>query len=320
MEHAKWGARSVSFVSLGDGLLNNGHFLSAVYAAADATHRGFKCPVFCAISIMVSASQQLRVPPSIQGGTTLSRVRRSGKPVVLVFRQLPRRFGRADTDRQAAYLSPDEVSSVAAKSPLESTCAAAVDAGFTIYEELSRGFANLSVAMERAFDAAAAEPKDDSREEQCAKICAPLAALPPFTIVPSQVVQLGAQVAGEGRRAVMRQRESDPADPLMGTGVVAPFSDRPQEGIADGDNKSDVRVPLMGIGVVAPFAARPRSEARALLPRFQLFLFALMSLSPSIPMEFDRYQFGVRHSRSSGEIWRRSSSWRGSAACSHGSC
>jgi len=231
VKHAKWGAGSVSFVSLGDGSVNNGHFLSAVNAAAYAVHRGFKCPVLFAISdngLSISLRNYEYLPRFVEnlpfprfecdgrdlaavhsvGSSALDHVRRSGKPAVLVLRHLPRRFGHAGTDRQAAYLTPEEIVSVAAENPLEGTCAAAVDAGFTTYEELSKEFTRLGVEVEQAFDVAAAEPKVESREEQCARVSAPLATLPPSARVPSQFVLLGApQLAGkDGRRAVMRKQ------------------------------------------------------------------------------------------------------------------
>ena len=40
----------VSFVSVGDGSVNNAHFLSAVNMAEYAQHRKFKCPVVFGIS------------------------------------------------------------------------------------------------------------------------------------------------------------------------------------------------------------------------------------------------------------------------------
>ena len=45
------GHDSVSFVSVGDGSINNGHFLSATNLAAYAQHRAFKCPVVFAVSL-----------------------------------------------------------------------------------------------------------------------------------------------------------------------------------------------------------------------------------------------------------------------------
>lgn len=39
--------------------------------------------------------------------------RRFGRPAVMVVRGIVRRFGHAATDRQAAYLSPDQIASAA---------------------------------------------------------------------------------------------------------------------------------------------------------------------------------------------------------------
>jgi TPP-dependent pyruvate/acetoin dehydrogenase alpha subunit len=41
---------------------------------------------------------------------------------VLLFENLPRRFGHAATDRQAAYMTAEEITSSADNDPLSSKC------------------------------------------------------------------------------------------------------------------------------------------------------------------------------------------------------
>lgn len=41
------------------------------------------------------------------------------KPAMILFKNLPRRFGHAATDRQHAYMKPEEIMSEADKNPLE---------------------------------------------------------------------------------------------------------------------------------------------------------------------------------------------------------
>ena len=83
------------------------------------------------------------------------QVRRSGKPAALVYSNLARRFGHAGTDRQAAYLTADEIEQAAYTNPLEGACAAAVAEGIVGYDELAFEFETISAMTEAAFEKAA---------------------------------------------------------------------------------------------------------------------------------------------------------------------
>ena len=81
-------AESVGFVSSGNGSVNDSHFLSAVNAAAYATHRGFKCSVLFAFSdsgLNISLHNYGYLPLFVD------HVRREGR---LSLRRLPPRSGR----------------------------------------------------------------------------------------------------------------------------------------------------------------------------------------------------------------------------------
>ena len=193
---------SVSYVSLGDGSVNNAHFLSAANFATYAAHRGYKCPVIFAITDndrcislrgynwLTPFVQKLGMPVHIADGTDLlstyehsvaaiDSARRTQKPCVLVFQNVPRRFGHAATDRQEAYLSHEEIAADMAFNPLEGACARLVAEGVVTSEALAQRFSDFQGRVERAFDMAATEPKVESLEggalAQVAMNSAPLA-------------------------------------------------------------------------------------------------------------------------------------------------
>lgn len=188
---------ALSYVSLGDGSVNNAHFLSALNAAAYVTHRGFKCPVLFAISdngLCISLRNygwldkfiaSLPVDVMECDGTDLAevfaatksaaeKVRTSGKPSIMVLKGLPRRFGHAATDRQSAYLTDEEIQSLEFSNPLLSACATAVEEGITTFPALAQTFRSIMAATTSAFDAASQEPKVRSREELIDRNSAPL--------------------------------------------------------------------------------------------------------------------------------------------------
>ena len=135
----------VSYVSLGDGSVNNAHFLAGANLAAYAKFRSFKCPLVLAISdndLCISLrgygwlrdgfSQKLGLPVHVADGSNLFDVfaksrhaieeaRITAQPHVLIFTNLPRRFGHAATDRQDAYMTAAEVEKQAMTSPISGT-------------------------------------------------------------------------------------------------------------------------------------------------------------------------------------------------------
>ena len=194
---------AIQYVSLGDGSVNNAHFLAAANLAEYAAHRGTACGVVFAISdndrcISLRGHGWLRefVKQRLGGaaaffadGTDAHEVyaatskaeayaRSRSAPAVVVFETLPRRFGHAATDRQSAYLSAEEIAAAAARDPLAELCADALDRGVLSRETLLGRFRTTRDTVTAAFDAAAAEPKLDSREAMVARVAAPLAPLP----------------------------------------------------------------------------------------------------------------------------------------------
>jgi TPP-dependent pyruvate/acetoin dehydrogenase alpha subunit len=142
------------YVSLGDGSVNNGHFLSAANLAEYAKHRKYKCPVDFGVSdnnlcislrghnwlpkfadqrlggmetFTCDGANLLDVFRATEAATTRARKRK--EPVALLFRNIPRRFGHAATDRQSAYLTNEEIVDEVERNPLEGACLDAVRLG-----------------------------------------------------------------------------------------------------------------------------------------------------------------------------------------------
>lgn len=193
---------AVSYVSMGDGSVNNAHFLSALNLAEYAQHRGFKAPVLFGItdngvSISLKGYGWLRTFLRDRVGAELflasgddvvsayntsvdavSYVRRKRKPAVIAFENVPRRFGHAATDRQNAYLSSSEIDEAASSDPLARLCGRAVAEGVLSESALKERFEAMRDSVERAFDMASEEPKITCRDSIVSRVEAPLARAP----------------------------------------------------------------------------------------------------------------------------------------------
>ena len=124
---APYSRDAISYVSLGDGSVNNAHFLAALNLSKYAAHRRMKCPVVFVISdnkkcISLKGHgwidefvKNSGMKHEIADGTDVVDVfnksrevmtysRKMSKPSILLCSKLPRRFGYAATDRQSAYM------------------------------------------------------------------------------------------------------------------------------------------------------------------------------------------------------------------------
>jgi TPP-dependent pyruvate/acetoin dehydrogenase alpha subunit len=204
----------VSFVSLGDGSVNNAHFLSAVNLAEYAKFRSFKCPtVFCITDNNFSISlrgydwlqkefiHKLRMPVYKANGTNVSEIwretqnalqysRKTSSPCVLLLTNIPRRFGHAATDRQSAYMTKQEMEAVSNTNPLEFLVSYAVEQGVVSYAELAEEFQKIWGKVQNAFDVAVKEPKITKRSQVNERNNVPLVPLPQHAKVVPQNVQL----------------------------------------------------------------------------------------------------------------------------------
>ena len=180
---------AVSFVSIGDGSVNHAQYLASLNLAEYASYRNFNCPaVFCVSDNGIAISYKghdwlqnkflnkvIMEQHSANGcdifdvhNTTeiaVASARKRKKPVFLLYKNLPRRFGHAATDRQSAYLSNSEIEAAADKNPLEYAAAQLVRDGVTTYEELAEMYRHTWEVTKQAFDTAVNEPKVDSRSD-----------------------------------------------------------------------------------------------------------------------------------------------------------
>lgn len=190
----------VSYVSLGDGSTHNGHFLSALNLADFTSSRRYKVPVVFGISdndIAISLKGNGWVPKHLierlesrfkvfrcngndafdvytTSQQALTHARTKSAPTIVIFQDLQRRFGHAATDRQAAYKTADEIAQTTAFDPVQGFIAQAVATGAVSYGEVREIYDRLVVDAEASFDAAALEPKIDTREMVLDRLSQPL--------------------------------------------------------------------------------------------------------------------------------------------------
>jgi len=224
----------VSFVTVGDGSVHNHHFWSAFHLARHARHRSIKCPVVFGISDNgMSISYQTQgyvdtlfghdplVPVYVVNGNdavdVYSRTRQATEyarhmqsPVVVLYKNLVRRFGHAASDRQFAYLDEEQIQGMADTNVIESALVQAVDLyGSSTYEQVYGRYLRIKELTHHAFAVASQEPKV-TRQDMLQRVSAPMVAVPSL---PKELRDVSLhlddrhrQCATElGRREVMRK-------------------------------------------------------------------------------------------------------------------
>lgn len=201
----KFPSDSISYVSVGDGSVNNAHFLASINLARYSQHRNIKCPVVFGVSdngrcislpgygwLRQFAKQFSDINVSFADGSNLNDVyikskqaidysRQRCRPSLIIYENVPRRFGHAATDRQSAYLTEAQITAQASADPLGAACSQAISSGLYTAQELLEKFERLQEIVEHAFETAVNEPKIESRETLILSNSAPLHAdvLPP---------------------------------------------------------------------------------------------------------------------------------------------
>ena len=198
-KNAKFASDAVSYVSLGDGSVNNAHFLAAVNLARYSEHGKIKCPTVFVVSdnqICISLKgngyidkfySQLQGVMHTQNANgqdfldiyqksklAIDYTRSMGRPSFLLVSNLPRRFGHAATDSQFAYYTQDEIQNQMDKDPLSDTFSLMLQLGIYTKPELEELFENLRGEVEQAFNIASLEPKIKSRESLVATNSQPM--------------------------------------------------------------------------------------------------------------------------------------------------
>lgn len=188
-KNAKFASDAVSYVSLGDGSVNNAHFIAALNLARYSEHGGIKCPTVFVVSdnrICISLKStgyidkfyaQLQGVMHTQNANgqdfldiyqkskqAIDYSRSKGRPSFLLVSNLPRRFGHAATDRQFAYFNADEIQGQIDRDPLSDTFSLMLQLGIYDKAELETLFHSLHAEVEQAFNVASLEPKIKSRE------------------------------------------------------------------------------------------------------------------------------------------------------------
>ena len=201
-ETSRFPKDAISIVSVGDGSVNNGMFMSAANLARYALHRNFKCPILFVISnndICISLRgygyldrfvKSLGLPVFKASGSgdvsglwsttneAIKTVRSKSKPAVLVVDDLPRRFGHAATDRQFAYLEEEEIKKACETDPMRDACIQLLEHGLVSSpDELVNWWNEIREIVESSFDKASEEPKITTREQVMTQNQAPLASV-----------------------------------------------------------------------------------------------------------------------------------------------
>jgi 2-oxoisovalerate dehydrogenase E1 component len=217
--------RPVSFVTIGDGSVHNHHFWSAFHTARTAKHKGLKCPVVFGISENgLSISYKTKgyvntlfendplVPLFCANGNDMMDVmdqtkqavdyaRKHSAPAVILYQGLARRFGHAATDRQTAYLRPEEIQSMADACNLQGAVIHAVEcSAFDNYNQVRDRFFEIQQITRNAFVMASTEKKVN-RADMLERVCAPLV---PVARLPDALMFVE-PTTRTGKRDVMRK-------------------------------------------------------------------------------------------------------------------
>lgn len=196
---SNFASSAISYVSVGDGSINNAHFLSAINFAKYCEFRGIKCPIVFVVSdnnrcISLKGhnwinefmkgfsvinngscgdhSDNLQVADGndivdiyVKSKKVIDFTRQWSKPSMLIVNRLPRRFGHAATDRQFAYMTKEEIAAQLSSNPLADACGAAIASNIFTEKEFEDTFQRMIGIVEESFAAALKEEKITSRDE-----------------------------------------------------------------------------------------------------------------------------------------------------------
>ena len=240
----------VSFVSVGDGSTSNGHFLSGLNLAKFAAHRKYRVPLLLCVTdngLCISLknhgyfskkfTKDMGIPAFECEGADMvdiwetvqeasAFVRQKAQPAALIVKNITRRFGHAATDRQLAYLSPDEVKGMQATNDLLVACEQAIEAGYATADELHSRLDLIWKICEEAFALAHEEPKIQEREQVAIHTHKELV-LPPqeWTAVPAEDCIIASHGGTSGAKSnVMRKHMNRVFDEKLSTGSSAGVS------------------------------------------------------------------------------------------------
>ena len=215
-------SRSVSMVTLGDGSVHNHHFWSAFHLSRHARHKHVKCPVVFGVSdnglsisyktggyvdslfgndplvplFRVNGNDVMDVYDKTMSALVYART--MSAPVVILYKNIIRRFGHAATDRQQAYLDTDDIRKMADNIVLESSIQQIVEVlSATSYAEVRDRLFEIEDLTRTAFALVSQEEKV-TRSDMLNRVSAPAGTWHPTR---HQVAS-----SGPGKRDVMRKQ------------------------------------------------------------------------------------------------------------------
>jgi 2-oxoisovalerate dehydrogenase E1 component len=150
---------------------------------------------------------------------------------VLIVKDIVRRFGHAATDRQAAYLSAEEIKAMQATDPVGALMTDLVRGGYVTRDAALAKVESMAAMAAEAFAAAKAEPRLTSREQLEERNSSPLAPLPPDSVPPAAAsgvclppnVLLGSYGATGSEAHVMRKHMTSVFDQLLAEDPAAVY-------------------------------------------------------------------------------------------------
>ncbi len=205
---------SISFCSLGEGSVNNAEFLTALNMAEYSYHRIKHCPVFFAISdngLSISLKgygwidkfmkKRFGMETFTADGkniidiykTTKNAIDlcRTGKPVAVLYQNLPRRFGHASTDLQDKYLTKDEILKQENENPIIDACSRLITSNIITYDDITSIYLDIGIIVNKAFEIAANEPKISSRDSLLKRVKPEIISKPIFRTAMKNAVTYG---------------------------------------------------------------------------------------------------------------------------------
>ena len=241
----------VSFVTLGDGSVNNAHFLSALNLSLFARHKRFKCPVVFGISdnnLSISlkssgylksfvkrlAADNLSIPVFVANGRDMFDVydktmkatvhsRKHSSPSIVVYSQICRRFGHAASDRQWAYLTQEEIEHFMNSDVISSCVEQVVRNNAATIKGVEERFHLIKKNCRKAFEMAILEPKHTCRVKMVERTAQPLVKL---SCVTKDYVSISNGFTGQGEvmrklmnRAFVEAMDSDKSVVYIGEDV-----------------------------------------------------------------------------------------------------
>ena len=139
---------------------------------------------------------------------------------MIVYSNIPRRFGHAATDRQIAYYTQEEIKNEENKNPVEQLCQLAINSGVYSAENLLELYSSIDKLIVDSFTKASAEPKISTREELIKTNSQPLTPfVPPTSVTVNPQNELPDVMRKHMNRVIEEAINNDPSVVYIGEDV-----------------------------------------------------------------------------------------------------